>query len=59
MTQLVLERTDSFADSDANRHARPLRHVERMALTQSLAWELGGRLSQAAVTYETCGKPVR
>ena len=56
MSQSVLERTDSFIDSDANRHARPLKHAKRITLTQPLDLELGGRLSEVAVTYETYGR---
>ena len=56
MSQSVLERTDSFADSDANRHARPLKHAKRLTLTQPLDLELGGRLSEVTVTYETYGR---
>ena len=50
MSQSVLERTDSFADSDANRHARPLKHAKRLTLTQPLDLELGERLSEVTVT---------
>ena len=56
MSQSVLERTDSFADSDANRHARPLKHAKRLTLTQPLDLELGERLSEVTVTYETYGR---
>jgi homoserine O-acetyltransferase len=57
MSQSVLERpTDSFADSDANRHARPLRHAKRLLLTQPLDLELGGCLSEVVVAYETYGR---
>lgn len=56
MSQSVLERTDSYADSDASRHARPLKHANRITLTQPLDLELGGRLSGVAITYETYGR---
>lgn len=45
MSLSVLERKDSFADSDADRRARPLKYAKRATLTQPLDLELGGRLS--------------
>lgn len=56
MSQSVLERMESFADSDASRHARPLKYAKRATLTQPLDLELGGRLSEVVVTYETYGR---
>lgn len=56
MSQSVLERPEAFADSDANRHARPLRYAQRTTLTQPLDLELDGRLSEIVVTYETYGR---
>ena len=47
---------DSFRSSDSTRHARPLRHVRVAHLTEPLALELGGELSELRVAYETYGQ---
>ena len=46
----------SFESSDSGRHARPLRHVQSLTLTESLSLESGGRLPSVTVAYETYGR---
>ena len=48
--------TDELFDSDAVRHARPLRYVQRVQFDNPLRLELGGRLSNVTVAYETYGR---
>lgn len=56
MSERSSEEKDSFADSDANRHARPLKHAKCLTLAQPIDLELGGRLPEITVTYETYGQ---
>jgi len=56
MTVSAAQYADSFADSDAIRHSRPLPFGERIVLEEPLALELGGHLSGVVVTYETYGR---
>src|ERR1035437_10687771 len=48
--------TDELFDSDAVRHARPLRHVQTVAFDEAFTLESGGRLSSVTVAYETYGQ---
>ncbi len=48
---------DSLPDnSDSVRHAKPLRHVQTVTFDAPLVLELGGRLPQVTVAYETYGQ---
>ncbi|MBI4484717.1 MAG: hypothetical protein HY655_01790, partial [Acidobacteria bacterium] len=47
---------DRQFDSDSVRHARPLRHVQTVTFDETIALELGGRLSGVTVAYETYGQ---
>jgi homoserine O-acetyltransferase/O-succinyltransferase len=46
---------DPFDSSDAFRHAKPLKYAQSVTLEEPLALELGGRLPQVTVAYETYG----
>ncbi|MBI4486099.1 MAG: homoserine O-acetyltransferase [Acidobacteria bacterium] len=43
-------------DSDSVRHARPLRYVQTVTFDETFNLELGGRLSDVTVAYETYGQ---
>jgi len=47
---------DDFDSSDSLRHARPLRHLQTLRLPKPLELELGGRLPEVTVAYETYGR---
>jgi homoserine O-acetyltransferase len=47
--------SDLFDSSDALRHARPLKYAQSVTFAEPLELELGGRLPQVTVTYETYG----
>jgi homoserine O-acetyltransferase len=48
--------TDLFESSDTLRHARPLKYAQYVTFDQPLELELGGRLPQVTVAYETYGR---
>jgi len=48
--------SETFGSSDSNRHARPLRHAQRVTFSEPLQLESGGRLSEVTVVYETYGQ---
>jgi homoserine O-acetyltransferase/O-succinyltransferase len=48
--------TDRLFDSDSQRHARPLRHVQTVTFEETFELELGGRLPSVTVAYETYGQ---
>jgi homoserine O-acetyltransferase len=45
-----------FESSDTGRSAAPLRHAQEVVLDEPLELELGGRLDQIRVVYETYGR---
>jgi homoserine O-acetyltransferase len=47
---------DLFESSDSLRHARPLRYAQYVTFDEPLELELGGRLPQVTVAYETYGR---
>jgi homoserine O-acetyltransferase/O-succinyltransferase len=47
--------SDPFDSSDAFRHAKPLHYAQSVTLDEPLELELGGRLPQVTVAYETYG----
>lgn len=46
----------SYASSDSDRHARPLKFAHNLLMDESLELERGGHLVQVSVTYETYGR---
>ncbi len=48
--------TDLFESSDSLRHARPLKYARHVTFDEPLELELGGRLPQVTVAYETYGR---
>ena len=48
--------SDAFESSDAVRHARPLKHVLTVTFREPLELELGGRLPEVTVAFETYGQ---
>jgi len=48
--------TSRFQSSDDQRSAAPLRHAQHVTLAAPLELELGGRLPQVGVTFETYGR---
>jgi homoserine O-acetyltransferase len=56
MSQCALAETDSFASSDSVRHAKFLKHPKSVTFTEPLILELGGRLPEVTVVYETYGR---
>jgi homoserine O-acetyltransferase len=46
----------AFESSDSARHARPLRYLKSVRLEGPLQLELGGRLQEVTVAYETYGE---
>jgi homoserine O-acetyltransferase len=46
---------DFLDSSDSSRHCRPLRHAQSANLSEPLALELGGHLTEVTVAYETYG----
>ena len=48
--------TDLFESSDSVRHARPLKYAQCATFDEPLELELGGRLPQVSVVYETYGR---
>jgi homoserine O-acetyltransferase len=47
---------DVFDSSDSGRHARPLKHVQSVTFRGPFVLELGGRLPEVTVAYETYGQ---
>jgi homoserine O-acetyltransferase len=47
---------DAFQSSDSVRHAQPLRHAQTITFDEPMVLELGGRLPQVTVAYETYGQ---
>jgi homoserine O-acetyltransferase len=47
---------ESFTSSDSGRSARPLRHARYATFSETLALQLGGRLEEVTVCYETWGR---
>ncbi len=47
---------DFFFSSDTARHTEPLRHARKVTFDEPLELELGGRLEQVDVVYETYGR---
>jgi homoserine O-acetyltransferase len=48
--------TDSFDSSDSIRHAEPLKHAQAVTFQEPLVLELGGRLPEVTVAFETYGQ---
>ena len=48
--------TDAFDSSDTVRHARPLKHVQTVTFREPFVLELGGRLPEVTVAFETYGQ---
>jgi homoserine O-acetyltransferase/O-succinyltransferase len=48
--------SDLFESSDSIRHARPLKYAEHVTFDEPLKLELGERLPQVTVVYETYGR---
>jgi homoserine O-acetyltransferase len=47
---------ESFTSSDSGRSARPLRHARFVTFSETLELQLGGRLEEVTVCYETYGR---
>jgi homoserine O-acetyltransferase len=45
-----------FASTDADRSARPLAHAQYVTFSETLELQMGGRLKDATVCYETYGR---
>ncbi len=56
MSQCVLSKPDSYESSDSVRHAKSLKHPESVTFKEPLVLELGGRLPEVTVVYETYGR---
>jgi homoserine O-acetyltransferase/O-succinyltransferase len=47
---------DIFQSTDSVRSARPLKHIQSITFSNPLQLELGGRISEVSVAYETYGR---
>ena len=56
MSQPTTDESDGFESSDSNRHARALKYAQRVIFDHPVDLEVGGRLPQVTVAYETYGR---
>lgn len=47
---------DAFQSSDSVRHARPLKHAQRVTFPEPVTLQYGGRLPEVTVVFETYGR---